>query len=335
MRRALVLGGAGFIGLHLVERLVADGHRVTVVDDFSRGRDDERVTALRGSGVVDVLSADLTDAPAWQRLPRDVDQVYLLAAVVGVRNVEADPARVLRVNTLTATHLVDWLRPGPRVFFSSTSEVYAGGVEAGSVPVPTPEDVPVTIADVASPRLAYAISKLTGEALLLHGARARGCEVVVGRFHNVYGPRMGTDHVIPEMALRAMAGENPFRIWGADQFRAFCHVDDAVEAVLRLMAGPEAAGQVVHIGNDSEQTNIADLAKLVLRLAGVAPDVQHLPAPSRSVQRRCPDLTRLRWLTGFEPHVPLEDGVRRTLDWYRAWRETASGVAPADGRGRL
>ncbi|SCF29389.1 NAD-dependent epimerase/dehydratase family protein [Micromonospora mirobrigensis] len=327
--RALVLGGAGFIGLHLVERLVADGHAVTVVDDFSRGRDDDRIAGLRDTGAVDVRSADLTVPAAWDRLPDDVDQVYLLAAVVGVRNVEADPARVLRVNTLTAAHLVDWLRPGPRIFFSSTSEVYAGGVDAGLVPVPTPEDVPVTIAEVSSPRLAYAISKLAGEALLLHGARARGCEVVVGRFHNVYGPRMGTDHVIPEMALRAMAGEDPFRIWGADQFRAFCHVDDAVEAVVRLMGVPAAAGQIVHIGNDSEQTNIADLAKLVLRLAGVAPDVVHLPAPANSVRRRCPDLTRLRQLTGFEPAVPLEEGVRRTLDWYRGWFASAPDRAEA------
>lgn len=317
MTRALVLGGAGFIGLHLVERLVADGRRVVVVDDFSRGRNDQRVAALRDSPLVEIVSADLTAPEAWSALPRDVNEVYLLAAVVGVRNVEADPARVLRVNTLVVSHLLDWLTPGRRVFFSSTSEVYAGGVDAGIVPVPTAEDVAVMIADVTSPRLAYAISKLAGEAMLLHGAPARGCATVVGRFHNVYGPRMGADHVIPEMALRALRGEDPFRVWGADQYRAFCHVDDAVEAVLRLMATPAAEGQIVHIGNDSEQTNIADLAKIVLRLAGVTPTVQPLPAPSRSVHRRCPDLTRLRRLTGFEPTVPLEEGVRRTFEWYR------------------
>ncbi|MDZ5447624.1 NAD-dependent epimerase/dehydratase family protein [Micromonospora sp. 4G57] len=317
MTRALVLGGTGFIGLHLVERLVADGRRVVVVDDFSRGRNDQRVAALRDSPLVEIVSADLTAPEAWSALPRDVDEVYLLAAVVGVRNVEADPARVLRVNTLVVSHLLDWLTPGRRVFFSSTSEVYAGGVDAGIVPVPTAEDVAVMIADVTSPRLAYAISKLAGEAMLLHGAPARGCATVVGRFHNVYGPRMGADHVIPEMALRALRGEDPFRVWGADQYRAFCHVDDAVEAVLRLMATPAAEGQIVHIGNDSEQTNIADLAKIVLRLAGVTPTVQPLPAPSRSVHRRCPDLTRLRRLTGFEPTVPLEEGVRRTFEWYR------------------
>jgi UDP-glucuronate decarboxylase len=130
---------------------------------------------------------------------------------------------------------------------------------------------------------------------------------------------MGADHVIPEMALRAMRGEDPFIVWGADQYRSFCHVDDAVEAMLRLMSSREAAGQIVHIGDDTEQTNIADLAKLVLRAAGVSPAIQPAPAPPGAVARRCPDLTTLRRLTGYEPTVPLEEGVRRTLDWYRGW----------------
>ncbi|EEP74392.1 epimerase [Micromonospora sp. ATCC 39149] len=325
MTRALVLGGAGFIGVHLTERLLADGYRVVVVDDFSRGRDDERLGALRADPAVEVVSADLTRPRAWAALPRGCDEIYLLAAVVGVRNVEADPARVIRVNTLTALHLLDWVEPGDRVFFSSTSEVYAGGVDARVVPVPTAEDVPVMITDVTSPRFSYAISKLLGEAAFVHAARARRCAATVGRFHNVYGPRMGTDHVIPEMSLRALDGEDPFRVWGADQYRAFCHVDDAVEAVLRLMRCPAAAGEIVHIGNDAEQTNIGDLAKLVLRVADAAPALQPMPAPPGSVHRRCPDLATLRRLTGFEPTVPLEDGVRRTFDWYRAWRAGTAG----------
>ncbi|MFI6759955.1 NAD-dependent epimerase/dehydratase family protein [Micromonospora sp. NPDC050417] len=328
---ALILGGAGFVGLHLADRLVADGHRVTIVDDFSRGRDDERIAALRAHPAVDVRSADLTSAASWAGIPRGYDQIYLLAAVVGVRNVEADPARVIRVNTLTALHLLDWLIPGERIFFSSTSEVYAGGVDAGIVPVPTAEDVPVMVSDVTAPRFAYAVSKLLGEAAFVHGARAKECSAVVGRFHNVYGARMGTDHVIPEMALRALRGEDPFRVWGADQYRAFCHVDDAVEAMLRLMACPEAAGEIVHIGDDSAETNIADLAGLVLDLAGAKPTIERLPAPPGSVTRRCPDLGKLRRLTGFEPTVALADGVRRTFDWYRGWWERADSSGPLDG----
>ena len=318
--KALLLGGAGFIGLHLARRLVREGHSVTIVDDFSRGRDDRELAALQEHRAVSVRSGDLTAAGTWAELERGWDQVYLLAAVVGVRNVVADPARVVRTNALAALHLLDWAEPGSRVFFASTSEVYAGGVDAGIVAVPTPEDAPVMIADVTAPRFAYAISKLLGEAAFVHGGRARGFDAVVGRFHNVYGPRMGADHVIPEMALRAMDGEDPFRVWGSDQHRAFCHVDDAVEAMLRLMDCEAAAGEIVHIGNDSEETNIGDLAKLVLRVCGVHAALEPFAAPPGSVNRRCPDLTKLRRLTGFQPAVELEDGVRQTVDWYRRWR---------------
>ncbi|MDP9794602.1 UDP-glucose 4-epimerase/UDP-glucuronate decarboxylase [Catenuloplanes nepalensis] len=315
--KALLLGGAGFIGLHLARRLVASGHEVTIVDDFSRGREDAFLSDVRSSPLVDVVSGDLTDPAVWAALPAEGwDQIYLLAAVVGVRNVEKDPARVVRVNTLSAMHLLDWVAPGSRVFFASTSEVYAGGVDAGIVPVPTPENIPAQISDVTAPRFAYAVSKLLGEAAFIHTSRARGFDAVVGRFHNVYGPRMGADHVIPEMSLRALSHEEPFAVPGADQFRAFCHVDDAVSAILLLMASPGAPGQIVHIGNDREETNIGDLAKLVLRVAGTSATLAPSDAPPGSVRRRCPDLTLLRSLTGYEPTVPLEEGVRTTFAWY-------------------
>ena len=314
--KVLLLGGAGFIGLHLARRLVADGCNVTIVDDFSRGRRDAELDAVSAHDNVRIVSADLTDPATYAELPHGWDQIYLLAAVVGVRNVEQDPARVVRVNTLAAMHTVAWVAPGERVFFASTSEVYAGGVDAGVVPVPTAENVPTMISDITQPRFAYAVSKLLGEAAFLHTARARGFEAIVGRFHNVYGPRMGADHVIPEMSLRARDGEDPFRVPGADQFRAFCHVDDAVEAMVRLMATPEAADQIVHIGNDRGETNIGDLAELVLRVAGSGAAVEASPAPRGSVTRRCPDLTRLRDLTGYEPKVSLEEGVQATYAWY-------------------
>jgi nucleoside-diphosphate-sugar epimerase len=310
--KALVLGGAGFIGAHLTRRLLDAGRSVTIVDDFSRGLEDRDLARL----AVPVIRADLTSRDAYGQIPHGWDEVYMLVAVLGVRNVINDPARVLRVNTLALMNLLDWLEPDERLFFASTSETYAGGVNAGFVPVPTPEAVPLMIEDVTAPRSTYAISKMLGEAAVVHTARAKGFRFVIGRFHNVYGPRMGTDHVIGEMAARAINRENPFRVWGSDQARAFCYVDDATTAVVRLMSTDDALGEIVHIGSDTE-TIIADLAKLILRLAEFSPDIEVLPAPPGAVVRRVPDLTKLRALTGYEPRVPLEEGVRRTFAWYR------------------
>jgi UDP-glucose 4-epimerase/UDP-glucuronate decarboxylase len=319
MARTLVLGGAGFIGHHLAARLVDEGHAVTTVDDFSRGRADGELEALRRRGAT-VIERDLTRADALDGLDRTWDYVYMLAAVVGVRNVERDPARVLRVNGLSVLHLLDWLPGrGEVLFFASTSETYAGGVLSGGLPVPTPETVPLSVPDVTAPRFAYAASKIFGEAAVLHTARARSLPCVVGRFHNVYGPRMGADHVIPEVALRALRREDPFRVWGPHQRRAFCHVADAVEAITRLVATRAAFGTVVNVGNDSEETRVEDLVALVLRLAAFRPRLERLPAPAGSVDRRCPELERLRTLTGFVPKVSLEAGVEQTFAWYRAW----------------
>lgn len=321
MARALVLGGAGFIGYHLARRLAEEGHTLTLVDDLSRGRRDRELDALCRRPNVAFVERDLTRADWAAGLAREWDHVYMFVAVVGVRNVERDPARVVRVNTLSLLHLLDWLPGrGEVLFFASTSETYAGGVLAGTVPVPTPETVPLSVLDVGAPRFAYAASKIWGEAAVIHTARARGLRYVIGRFHNVYGPRMGAEHVIPELALRALGREDPFRLYGAEQRRAFCHVADAVEAVTRLVATPAAWDQVVNIGNDTEETTVEDLLDLVLRAAAFRARVERRPAPPGSVARRCPDLGRLRALTGWAPKVPLEAGVAETFRWYRdAW----------------
>lgn len=323
MARILILGGAGFIGYHLAQRLAQEpGHSLTLLDDLSRGRMDPDLVALLSRRGVHFVKADLTDPSVFVTLPRQWDQVYMLAAVVGVRHAVGEPARVIRVNTLATLNLLDWLPPATGVlFFASTSETYAGGVSLGQLPVPTPETVPVSVAQIHNPRFAYAASKILGEAATIHYGAAKRLRFIIGRLHNVYGPRMGTDHVVPELCLRALDREDPFRVYGPEQRRAFCHVSDAVEAIAGLVAAEGATGQIVNIGNDSEETTVGDLLAMILKTADFSPRIHSLPAPEGSVDRRCPDLSRLRRLTGFAPKVPLEAGVRETFEWYRAWRE--------------
>jgi len=318
MARVLVLGGAGFVGYHLARRLAEDPtNRITLVDDLSRGRMDGDLAALLARPGVELVRADLTERASLAALPRAWDEVYMLAAVVGVRHAMQDPLRVVRVNTLATLNVLDWATPAVgALFFASTSETYAGAVSLGQVPVPTPETVPLTVADVHNPRFAYAASKILGEAATIHAGTSKGLRVVIGRLHNVYGPRMGRRHVIPEFIERALRREDPFDLFGGHETRAFCYVDDAIEATCRVAATPACAEAVVHIGNPHEEIRIDDLARLVMELVGWRAELRERGSRSGSVSRRCPDISRLKALTGFEPAVSLREGLARTVAWY-------------------
>ena len=312
--QALVTGGAGFLGLHLARRLLAEGYEVVLVDDLSRGRpDDDLAEVLNHARLVQI---DLTEPWTDRRLSQQFDAVYHLAAVVGVGNVTAEPSRTLRTNLVGTLNLADWCgRHEPdRLFFSSTSEVSDGASASGLAAYPLPESVPFVLPQPWSPRSTYALSKMAGEATLAHlGGPTR---VRIGRYHNAYGPRMGMSHVVPELMARLLRGEDPLTLPGADQRRAFCYVTDAIEATQRLMALDDPEPVVANIGNDTEEVTIARLAAEVCEVVGRNPTVRPMAAPVGSPLRRLPDLTLLRARTGYQPSVSLAEGLRLTHAWY-------------------
>ncbi|MFE2051946.1 NAD-dependent epimerase/dehydratase family protein [Streptomyces sp. NPDC059459] len=314
-KKTLITGGAGFIGLHLARRLSATCD-VTLLDDFSRGRSDTALSDLLGH--VDLVEHDLTTPVPDGLLADDFTEVYHLAAVVGVAESNDNPRRVLRTNLLTTVHLLDWLSgvTGATLCFASSSEAYAGSVEAGLAAVPTAEDVPLMLPDPTVARSSYGFSKIAGEVLCRTYARAHGFSLRMVRFHNVYGPRMGYDHVIPQFVERLLSGADPFEIHGADQTRAFCHVDDAVDAIIALTALPTKEPLLVNVGNDEEEIRIRDLARKVFDTLDRHPAVDVHPAPPLSPARRLPDVARLRELTGHRSKVGLDEGLRRTCAWY-------------------
>ncbi|MBW1600725.1 NAD-dependent epimerase/dehydratase family protein [Streptomyces sp. JJ66] len=318
-KKILITGGVGFIGLHLARRL-ADEHDVTVVDDFSRGRRDAELDELRSR--VTLLAHDLT-TPLPAGMPRDFDEVYHLAAVVGVVYSNEEPQRVLRTNLLSTIHVLDWFKDlnGATLCFASSSEAYAGSVTAGVAPVPTPEDVQLVVSDPTVARSSYGFSKIAGELLCRNYAQAYGFPLRMVRFHNVYGPRMGYEHVIPQFIERLLGGADPFEIFGGDQFRAFCYVEDAVAAIVALTALPTKETLLVNVGNDREEIRIDELAHVVFDVVGRHPELDVHPAPPLSPERRVPDISLLRSLTGYEPRTDLREGVRRTHEWYLAARE--------------
>lgn len=324
-KKILITGGAGFIGLHLAGKL-ATTCDVTLLDDFSRGRSDERLAELLGR--VTLVEHDLTTPVPDGLLADDFTEVYHLAAVVGVVHSNEEPQRVLRTNLLATVHLLDWFTTltGATLCFASSSEAYAGSVEAGVAEVPTTEDVPLVVSDPTVARSSYGFSKIAGELLCRNYARTSGFPLRMVRFHNIYGPRMGYEHVIPQFIERLLGGADPFPVYGADQSRAFCYVDDAVDAITALTALPTKEALLVNIGNDREEVLIEDLARKVFETVGRRPALDAHPAPPLSPARRLPDLTRLRELTGYAPKVDLSEGLRRTYEWY------ARDIAAREGR---
>jgi UDP-glucose 4-epimerase/UDP-glucuronate decarboxylase len=331
MAKTLILGGAGFIGFHLAQALARQGEeRVVLVDNLSRGaRDAELRQLLRDHPQVSLRVGDLADPGTLAGLAERFDAVYLLAGMIGVRNVQRSPAEVLRTNARIILNTLDWLvRAGcGRLLFASTSEVYAGSVELGRAPVPTPEDVPATIHQVQHPRASYALSKLFGEAAVTHTTRAVPCDAVIVRYHNVYGPRMGLDHVIPELMERIWQRHDPLPVYGLEQTRAFCYVSDAVAASIALMRCPLSDCPIVHVGHDGQELSIRELLEKLLALTGYHPTIDERPAPDGAVARRCPDISRLKALTGYRPSVDLDEGLALTWRWYRQQFERTAGSA--------
>ena len=318
MTRALITGGAGFIGAHLSQRLLDSDCEIDLIDDLSRGRVDPDLAKLLEDDRVRLLERDLLDPGALRDLQGTYELIFHLAAIVGVENVLKAPERVLRHNVALLVPVLELAARQPRLqrlLFASTSEVYAGTLELSSLPIPTPEDVPITLPDLSRPRTSYMLSKLYGEALCMHA----GVPATVVRPHNVYGPRMGLAHVIPELLQRAHGASDGDRleVYSVDHRRTFCYVSDAVEMIVRAVESPECAGEVLNVGSQEPEITIGELAELVIGVVGRELEIAPLPAHQGSPERRCPDMSKTGRLTGHVAEVGLREGVRDTYDWYR------------------
>lgn len=297
---------------------------MVLVDNLQRGKMDEDFKDLLTNPRVSFLNLDLTDPVAYSQLRNGYDHVYHLAAVNGTKIFYEASHEVLRINTLSLVYMLEWFRKENRqgkFCFTSSNEAYAGGLNAfGVLPIPTPEKVPLVIEDPYNPRWSYAATKLTGELFVIHYAKTYDFRALLVRPHNFYGPRSGYDHVIPEFSLRIAKCVDPFPIYGADDTRTFCYIDDAVRAMRMLMDSEKTNSQpveTVHIG-DREEIIMRELAEKLFEISGWRPtklDIKN--SPSGSVKRRCADISKLQVLTGWEPKISLGEGLRRTYEWYK------------------
>jgi len=319
MKNVLLLGGAGFIGLQIAKRLAnRDDHKVVICDNLFRttGEKDEELMALEALPNVSVIEADLTSASAYESLPKDVDEVYMLASIVGVDYANTVPHEIVRINTAIIFYTLEWLKEAkPRkVLFTSTSECYAGTVENFGYSIPTPESVPLCISDIKHPRFSYAVTKMLGECGVMNYSQSGYFESVVVRYHNVYGPRMGFKHVIPHVVQRFLDLESPFKLYGHDQTRSFNYIDDAVSGTIAAM---EKGGdrEIYHIGAGEEIT-IEELVRHIGESFDHTPEYETCEPFPGSVSRRCPDISKATRELGYKPEVSWKDGVTRTVQWY-------------------
>ncbi len=318
MSKTLILGGAGFVGGHLARALAESSESVDVVDNFARGVRDPFLRDLAAKPNVRLIDADVLDETLGSHLADDYSTIYQLAAIIGVRYVLARPYDVLRDNMAIQSKVIELGRKQralSRLVFASTSEVYAGSLLYTDIPIPTPETVPLALTDLAQPRTAYMLSKIYGEALCHHC----GLPFTIVRPHNLYGPRMGLVHVLPELMLKArgLPPGGALRVASPGHRRTFCYIDDAVEMMRRLAVAPAAAHGTFNLGNQDQEVSIGEVARLVVQTVGRS-DLEILPLPDTlgSPTRRCPDMKWTVGVTGFRPRVALEDGIRRTYRWY-------------------
>jgi UDP-glucose 4-epimerase len=318
MAKILVTGGAGFIGLHLAQALVARGERVDLLDNFGRGVRDAQLAQFLAQPGVRMLELNLLDADAVGRLDRDYDAIVHFAAIIGVVHVLQRPYEVLENNCRLLANAISLARAQKnlqRFVFASTSEVYAGTLSSFGMTIPTPEATPLTVSDLSHPRTSYMLSKIYGEAM----CRQSQLPFTIVRPHNVYGPRMGMSHVVPELLKRAHEARDgdSLQVFSPAHRRTFCYIDDAVDLLVRILDTPACRDAVLNLGSTYAEVTIAELAQTVLAAVGRKLVLQNMPETPGSPARRAPDMTHARQLTGYQSRVGLESGVGRTYDWYR------------------
>jgi UDP-glucuronate decarboxylase len=306
-RRVLVTGGSGFLGSHLCERLLKDGHEVVCLDNFFTGSR-VNVEHLLDNHRFELMRHDVTDP-----LTLEVDEVFHLACPASPIHYQRNPVRTVRTAVEGTLNVLDLAREvHARVLIASTSEVYGDPIEH-----PQRETYWGNVNPIG-PRACYDEGKRCAEALAVSYARQYGVEVRIARIFNTYGPRMHENdgRVVSNFVVQALRGE-PMTVYGeGQQTRSFCYATDLIEGFIRLMASPHGVDPV-NLGNPREST-VLELAELTRKLAKSKSEIIRAPLPKDDPTRRKPDISRAQQLLdNWSPRVPLEEGVAATIDDFR------------------
>ena len=327
MKEVLVLGGGGFIGRNIVQFLIERGDCNVTAADIREGSNWCHISSneeysTRFTSIID----DFTNIDAFNKLEKRFDEIYMLAAVVGVNRTLKKPQDVIKINSKLIINTLDWISQNPtkRLLFSSSSENYAGTSDLFKIKIPTAEDVPLCISDIKHPRWTYAITKIFGESAFIHSARAYNYNYTVIRYQNIIGPEMGFSHAIPHIVERFIVNkESPYQIYGHNQTRSFCYIDDAVRGTVLAMEQKKSEDEIYHIGNNHE-TSMEELTHYIGNILGYEGGYEKAETYPGSVERRCPDVSRALKDLGYAPKISWKEAVKKTVAWYRQYFESGN-----------
>ncbi|MBN9315711.1 MAG: SDR family oxidoreductase [Devosia sp.] len=308
---AVVTGGAGFVGSHLCDRLLAEGYRVICVDNLQTGRK-SNIRHLLGNADFTFIQHDVVEPLKLKA--HGIVRVYNLAAAASPPMYQRDPIHTLRTNVIGAINVLDLAKQtGARIFQASTSEVY-GDPEVH----PQPESYSGSV-NCYGPRACYDEGKRAAETAFFEYRRLHDVDTRIARIFNTYGPRMSPEdgRVVSNFIVQALKGEDITIYGDGSQTRSFCFVDDLVEGIQRLMAADESPNAPVNLGNPGEFTML-ELAQLVLELTGSRSRIAHRPLPQDDPRQRRPNITKARELLNWEPAIALRDGLIRTIEYFDA-----------------
>ena len=318
-KRVLVTGGAGFLGSHLCERLIGEGHDVLCVDNYFTGRKDN-IAHLLGHAQFEAMRHDVTFP-----LYAEVDEIYNLACPASPIHYQFDPVQTTKTSVIGAINMLGLAkRTGARVFQASTSEVYGDPTVH-----PQTEEYRGNV-NPLGPRACYDEGKRAAETLFFDYQRQHRVRIKVARIFNTYGPRMHPNdgRVVSNFIVQALRGE-PITLYGdGSQTRAFCFVSDLVEGFVRLMGTPDEVTGPVNLGNPHE-IPVRELAERIVRLTGSDSAIVYRPLPQDDPTQRCPDIALARRLLGWEPRVALDDGLQRTIGYFARLLAERGDEAPA------
>lgn len=316
-----ITGGAGFIGAYLVRRFAQSGYHVVVIDNYLRG------TPIRLDGIQNITLAqvDILDLNQLIEATKSCEAIFHLAAINGTENFYTIPDTILEVGVRGMFNVLDACKANniKKLVVASSAEAYQDPEQ-----IPTPESVMLKVPDPKNPRYSYGASKLISEVLAMNFYRDHFEKLQIFRPHNIYGPDMGTKHVIPQFIIRALdlidqssGNEVKFDIQGdGNETRAFCYIDDLIEAFW-TMYHHGGHREIYHLGNP-EEVSIKQVVDSVFRNLSATYQLNHWPITAGSVSRRCPDISKISAL-GYQPKVNLNEGVKRTFEWYKNHREVS------------